>query len=117
MAWRSASSLRAEAEIRREFGLSNALLSALILLPIGPLAMVVGSLLAPFPFAHALAATCFIPALVVARRHGRVLETAGTDRVRGLQSAISQATGASIVGLCYLLASFSVSLGAKFVAQ
>ena len=117
MSFRVIRALREEASIRAEFKQGSKLIFLVALLPVGPIALLTTALLAPFPVPHALAAACFIPALVCSRQQAHALETAGTDRVQHLRSATSEAFGASLAGLAYLLTSFAISFGAKAVAQ
>jgi len=57
-----------------------------------------------------LAVGCFIPALLLARKQGQALQKAGTDKVRGAQSAVEQVFGIALAGLCYAVISFAMAV-------
>ncbi len=102
MAYRIATSIHRESMIFREFKLSRTLALAAMLFPFGPIGLFAGSVGLVFPLAYIGAAACYVPALLIARRLGNALEKAGTDRVKGAQTAISQAFGTALAGLIYV---------------
>jgi hypothetical protein len=107
--------MRQEGAIRAEFGLGPELFFFVPLLPLGPVVLLLGAFLVPFPLAQVLALACFAPTLFYSRRHARMLETAGTDRVRDMQSLLSQAFGSALAGTCFVIASMAISYGARVV--
>jgi hypothetical protein len=109
MAYRVCIGVNREAEILREFGQSTNLAIAAILFPFGPVILLIGPSLFAFPIAYILAAGCYLPPLLIARRYGRTLEVTGTDRVQRAQTVVSQATVSSLVGLAYVSATFALS--------
>jgi uncharacterized membrane protein len=117
MAYRIAQSVRREAHILAEFKQPQTLGLLVLLFPLGPLVLLVGSLLTPFPVAHIAAVFCYLPALIGARRQARALETAGTDRVQRAQTAISQAFGTALVGLGYVAVVFALAFGVRAIGQ
>jgi hypothetical protein len=102
MAYRVASGVKREASILREFGQSKVLGMTAFFLPLGPLALIFGKFWLVPIVAFLIALACYVPTFAIARRQGRVLEKAGTDRVQKAQSVISQAFGTALVGLIYV---------------
>ena len=108
MAYRITTGIHRESAVLQEFKQSRALIFLVLLFPLGPLIIFFGMSRLPFPFAFLAAAACYVPALVVARRSGRELETAGTDRVQRAQTLMSQAFGTALAGLVYVGAVFTI---------
>ena len=102
MSYRVCSGVYREAKIFREFRQTKTLAHVALLFPLGPLVMFSGPSRLGYPIAYVLASGCFIPALVVARRCGRALDVAGTDRVQQAQISVSQAFGTALLGLAYI---------------
>ena len=102
MAYRIATAIQRESPIFREFNQPKTLSLVVMLFPLGPIVLLVGASRLTYPLAFIGAAACYIPALLIARRVGRVFEMAGTDRVKNAQVAITQAFGTALVGLIYV---------------
>lgn len=94
--------VRREAGILQEFGRTNSLAYLALLFPLGPIILWSGPFWTALPIAYCLAAACFVPALIAARRCTRALEVAGTDRVQPAQAAVWQTTGTALLGLAYV---------------
>jgi hypothetical protein len=94
--------LRREAAIRLEFGQSSLLDGLVLLYPLGPVALLVGSAYMPRALVFVCVAAFFIGAMFVASRQRNALECAGTDRVKGALSATSSATLGAMVGVIYV---------------
>jgi len=94
--------LRRESAIRREFGQSRLLDGLVLLLPLGPVALLVGPRLVSQNFLLLAAAAFFVATLVVASKQRNALECSGTDRVKGALAATSSATLGAMVGLIYV---------------
>lgn len=108
MAYRVYIGVKREAGILREFGHTTTLARVAMLFPLGPVILLVGPSRFAFPIAYILAAGCYLPALLIARRNGRTLELTGTDRVQRAQAVVSQAMVSSLVGLAYVSATFAL---------
>ena len=106
MSVRIARSVLRESAIFREFNQSRALGLVVFLFPLGSLVLFAGVGRLGALLAFPLAAICYVPGLIVAHRLGNALERAGTDRVKGVRSAASQAFGTALVGLAYVAAMF-----------
>ena len=117
MSYRIAWAVRHEASILGEFKQSQSLAVLVLLYPLGPIVLLVGSVLTPFPIAYLVAVSCYVPALLTARRQSLALETAGTDRVRNAQAAISQAFGIALTGVCYVAVVFAFGFGVQAIAS
>ena len=109
MAYRIATGVRRESAVLREFNQSRAVQFLVLLFPLGPLIMFIGVARLPFSLAFLAAAACYLPALVVARRSSRELETAGTDRVQRARSLMGEAFGTALLGLVYVAAAFAIA--------
>jgi len=94
--------LRRESVIRREFGQSRLLDGLVLILPLGPAALIVGPYFVPQVLPFVAAATFFTAVLVVASKQRNALECCGTDRVKGALTATSSATLGAMVGLIYV---------------
>jgi len=116
MSYRIFRAIRAEEAIFREFNQSQILSVFSLLFPIGPVALIIGSFKFPVSLACALAAFCYLPSLIVARRQSRAFESAGTDRINRAQTAISQALGTSLVGLVYVGFSFTLFFASNAIS-
>lgn len=116
MSFRIVRTLRREMLILREFRLHQGLAFLVLLFPLGPLVLVGTTFKVPFPFAHVAAAACFIPGMLLARAQTRTLDSAGTDRVQGVQGALAEAFGAALLGLIYVSVAFAIAFGARSLA-
>lgn len=116
MAYRIASAIRREAAIFTEFKQPMTLRWVVLLFPLGPLVLLTAATRFPFALAFVAAGCCYVPALLIARRQSRAFETAGTDRVKGAQAAISEAIGMGLAGLAYVAAVFVITLAGEVVA-
>lgn len=101
MAFHIAKTARRETPIFREFNQSGALVFLVLLYPLGPVIYITTVYRLGWLVALLATVACYLPALFVARKHLSVFERAGTDRVKGAQSASSQAYGTAIIGLIY----------------
>ena len=115
MAVRVAISVYRESAIFREFKQSRALGVFVFLFPLGPVALIAGVGRLGAVVAFALAAACYIPGLMMARRVGYALERAGTDRVKRARSAASQALGTAIIGLLYVAVLFVLTFAIALI--
>ena len=102
MAVRIARVVHAESVIFLEFKQSRSIGALVFLFPLGPLVLLIGSFRLGWLVAVVLAAACYLPALLVARRRLAAFERAGTDRVHPARSAVSQAFGTALAGLLYV---------------
>jgi hypothetical protein len=102
LAVRAFVTLRRESAVRREFGQSSLLDGLVLLYPLGPVAMLIGSRFVPQALLFACVGALFIAALFVASKQRNALECAGTDRVKGALAATSSATLGAIVGVIYV---------------
>ena len=116
MSYRIFRAVQHEAPILGEFKQPQTLTILVLLYPLGPIVLLAGSVLMPFPVAHLAAASCYVPAFLAARRQTLALETAGTDRVRNAQAAISQAFGIALAGICYVAVALAFSFGVQAIA-
>lgn len=98
MAARIAQSVRRESAIFREFNQSQSLRYVVLLFPLGPILSLTTTFRLDWWVALMLVLGCYLPGFMVARRHLSIFERAGTDRVKGAESAASQAYGTAIVG-------------------
>jgi hypothetical protein len=115
MAVRIARAVFRESAIFREFNQSRVLGAVVLLYPLGPLVAMVGAWRLGAVLAFTLAAACYFPGLLVARRLSHALERAGTDRVRGARSAASEAFGTAIVGFLYVAVLFVLTFAVAFI--
>src|SRR5215470_11745074 len=81
MSYRTAVAVRAETAVLAEFHLGPSLVLALLPFALGPIVLHFGSFIVGLPLAAAIAAACFIPGLLSARRYKRALAAVTTDRV------------------------------------
>jgi hypothetical protein len=116
MARRISRTLRQEAITLEVYEMSQSLAILVYLFPIGPIVLFYGHFLAPFPLSFALAACCYLPALVVARRQSRALQAAGTDRVHKAGTAVAEAFGIALVGKIVVIAALAITWGARTVS-
>lgn len=105
--------LRREQRVLREFNLRRNVGLFALLFPVGPCILLALTFVAPFPTAHIAAAACFVPGLLLARSQTRTLDSAGTDRVREVQGALSEAFVAALIGLGYVVVSFALAYGVR----
>ena len=115
VSYRIASALRREKSIAEEFHVHKGVTPLVVLYPLGPIVLLASAFVVPFPIAHILAIACFVPGMLLARSQSRRLDSAGTDRVRGIQSALTEAFGAALLGLLYVLGSLAITYGARAV--
>ena len=109
--------LRREQPILREFNLRQNVGLFALLFPVGPCILLVLIFVAPFPVAHIVAAACFVPGMQLAHSQAKILDSVGTDRVRGVQSALSEAFVAALIGLGYVVVSFAFAYGARSLSS
>jgi hypothetical protein len=102
MAVRIARAVHAEATIFLEFKQSRSIAALVFLFPLGPIVLLLGTFRLGWLVAVVLAAACYVPGLVVARRRLAAFERAGTDRVHPARSAVTQAFGTALAGLLYV---------------
>lgn len=102
MAVRIARMVHAESAIFLEFNQSRSIAALVFLFPLGPLVLITGTFRLGWLVAVILAAPCYLPALVVARRRVAAFERAGTDRVHPAKSAVTEAFGTALAGLLYI---------------
>jgi Ca2+/Na+ antiporter len=104
--------LRRASLVRAEFGQSLQLDYLALLYPLGPAALLFGSLLLPQIVLLVVVAAFYAYSLVVASRQRNALECSGTDRVKEALAATSSASLGALVGLIYVgLASIIAFLG------
>jgi hypothetical protein len=115
MAIRIARAVLRESAIFREFNQSKALGVVALLYPLGPLIAMVGAWRLGAVLAYALAAACYVPGFVMARGIDHALERAGTDRVKGVRSAASEALGTAIVGFIYVAILYVLAFAVSFI--
>jgi hypothetical protein len=102
MAVRIARAVYTESAIFLEFKQSRSIAALVFLFPLGPIVLLLGSFRLGWLVAIVLAAACYLPGLVVAKRRLAAFERAGTDRVHPARSAVSQAFGTALAGLLYV---------------
>lgn len=102
MAVRIARVVHAESAIFLEFKQSRSIGVLVFLFPLGPLVLLIGTFRLGWLIAAVLAAACYLPVLLVARRRLAAFDRAGTDRVHSARSAVSQAFGTALAGLLYV---------------
>lgn len=102
MSYRITTAVARESAVLREFKQRTTLALLVLLFPFGPLLLLLGPVLMSAAISFPAAIGCYVPALVIARQQSRALGKAGTDRVRGAQSAIDAAFGTALVGLIYV---------------
>lgn len=115
MSYRIVRALRHEAPILAEFKQPQTLTILVLLYPLGPIVPLIGSGLAPFPIAYLVATSCYVPALLVAKRQTHALDTVGTDRVQNAQAAFSQAFGIALAGVCYVSVDLAFGVGVQAI--
>ena len=102
-----------ESSIRKEFGISNSLLPAVALFPLGPaLVLIAPAIAAPWSILYAAAAAMYIPAFMLSRRQERLLQVAGTNRVNDALRTVERVFGAALCGLIYVAAVSALAWGA-----
>ena len=110
MAWRIARAVLRESAIFREFGQPRSLATLVLLFPLGPVAYLAAVLRLGWVPALIVAAACYLPALIAARRCLRAFDSAGTDRVRAAREAATEAFGTAMGGLIYVAVMLGFSL-------
>lgn len=111
MSYRVAAAVRREARVLNEFKQTTNLAWLVLLFPLGPLVLLAGAARLPFPVAFLVAAACYVPALLLARRQNHVLEAARTDRVRRARTATSQVVVLGFAGLAYVAVALIIAFG------
>ena len=91
-----------ESSILNEFGQSRSLAFSVLLLPIGPISLLVLPFRLGWFFAVIVAFLCFLPTLIISRNLSKVLECSGTDRTRRIEKTATQAFFSSCVGMVYV---------------
>ena len=114
MALRVVLAVKRESAIFAEFHQSQALAYAALLFPLGPVAMLVVGIRAPW-VAVSVCAACYIPSLLLARNALARFERAGTDRTKPAMSAAWEALGTAIAGLAYAAVPLAFLLGLAFL--
>jgi hypothetical protein len=104
-----------ESPIFVEFNQPTHLRLATFLYPLGPLILLIATWRIGFLAAGALAAACYIPGLVIARRLSNGFERAGTDRVKAAQEIASEAFVAALGGLIYVCVTVLLLVGLTFI--
>lgn len=94
--------IRTQSVIFAEFEQSNVLAFMVFLFPAGPLIMIFGAAIFPAIVVFILAAICYIPALLIARRQKSAFQMAWTDRVRASREALTGVISVAFIGLIYL---------------
>src|SRR5690606_28917478 len=87
LAIRAFAGLRRESSVRHEFGQSGSLEALVLLYPVAPIALLLGSLALPRVLILVLAGAFFTAALLAASKQNSALERSGTDRVKSALSA------------------------------
>lgn len=100
MTYRVIALARRESAAFIEFRKSRSVAYAAVLFPAGPLVMIGGTMLAPL-LAILLCGICYLPGFVSARKLGRGLDQAGTDRVDGLRVLASETFATAVGGVLY----------------
>jgi len=113
---RISSAIGREAAIFEEFKQSRILKVLVWFFPVGPLLMLVGTLLTPFLVGFVLCLACYLPGMLAARKCMAAFERAGTDRVKGAQDAVTQVFGNAIGGLAFTFAVLVIVLSAEMYA-
>lgn len=102
IAVKASKAIRAQSDTFAEFEQSKILAFLVFLYPAGPIFMNLSGAWFPAILVFALVATCYIPALVIARKQNSAFQMAGTDRVRASKEALTSVVSGAIIGLIYL---------------
>ena len=102
MAFRISRAVSREAAIFEEFRQSRSVGAAVLLYPVAPILVLVGTWIVGSIGALILAAGCLVPGLIISRKRMRAFERSGTDRTKGALAASTQAFGTALAGLLYL---------------
>lgn len=107
--------VRGESAIFKEFAQPRTLTFLILLLPIGPIALLV----LPHRFgwlpAAVLGAACYLPTLISSRRLVSAFDRSGTDRTTVALQTAHEAFGAALVGIIYVSVFVVLSAGASSV--
>jgi hypothetical protein len=103
MAAEISASVCRESAIFSEFGQPTTLKRLVWLFPLAPVIVVHGIGRIGGTLSLILAALCFVPALIAARRLIAAFERAGTDRVEAAESAAGQAVTTVIAGISFVV--------------
>src|SRR5262245_45246257 len=112
---RIAKDLSSESAVLIELNQPTSLRFAAFLFPLGPMVLLVAPWALGFLLAAAIAAACYVPGLVLARRLSKGLESARTDRVKPAQETASEAIIAACGGLVYTGLYVLLSIGVTFL--
>ena len=115
ISYRSAKAIRNNSNILEEFKQSKILSILVFIYPIGPLLMYTSSVI-PLVIIYPLAAACYIPQLIIARKQNEILSCTGTDRVYEVKKAISLASLGALIGLVYLSAGLIMTIATYSVS-
>jgi hypothetical protein len=115
MSYRIFSSLRRESSLFSDYKQSQKIRLLILLFPLGPLVLFLGSMLLHPPFSHLIALCCYVPTMFVARQQTRGFETAGTDKVQNVLIVLNQAFGIGLAGLIYVAVSFVFVFGTGLI--
>lgn len=102
IAVRTARTVLRETPVFREFNQPRSLGVLALLFPLGPIVYLVTVFRLGWIVAFVGAASCYLPALIAAKRRMYMFDRAGTDRVKNAHEAATQAFGAALAGLIYL---------------
>lgn len=84
-------------------GISGALIGSVLLLPVAPIVLILAAIkLGAIP-AIVLSLACCIPALVIARRAIRILESQGTDKFDAEIDALHRVVGVVLLEFSYIV--------------
>ena len=116
VSYRLVRAMARESVIRKEFGLSSLLPIMVWLFPVGAaLVLIAPALAVSSSIGFVAAAAMYVPAFVLARRQERLLQVAGTDRVKEMRRTAEQAFGWALCGLIYVVAVWALSWGASSI--
>lgn len=103
--------------ILAEFGVSRALPVTVALYPLGILGIVVLPFLVGIALSFALAVATLVPGVLLARRAGKTLQRAGTDRTRGAQNAASTLVACGVGAVLYAVLVYAMALAASHSSE
>ena len=101
VAFRAAISIRKNHDIFAEYNQSTILALLVLIDPLGPLLLILGSPYIPKLYLFTLVIACFIPQLIIGRRQNRVFELSGTDKTDTAREALSIVNVGALIGLIY----------------
>ncbi len=115
VAVRIAKAVALQSPIFTEFNQPGSLRFAVFLYPLAPMALVLGTWRIGVFLTAVLAATCYIPGLMLAHRLSKGLERAGTDRVKAAREIASEAFVAALGGLLCVSVYFVIATAISFI--